>query len=270
MISLCQNISRAPRFQWFIIGVIVLAAILIGLETSEPTMARYGTIIHFLDRVVLWIFVVEALIKILAHFPRPWKYFQDGWNLFDFAIVAVCFLPIHAEYIAVLRLARLLRVLRLITVLPRLQMLVGALLHSIPSMGYVGLMLLLHFYMFAVMGVFFFGKIDPASFGNLASAMLTLFQIVTLEGWIDVMQVQRAAHPILAPAYFILFILLGTMIMLNLFIGVIMNSMQEMQEEMEQAHRKEMHRDGLNREEQIEELIFQLEEIKTKLKNLQK
>lgn len=174
------------------------------------------------------------------------------------AIVAVCFLPIHAEYVAVLRLVRLLRVLRLMTVVPQLQMLVGALLKSIPSMGYVSLMLLQHFYIFAMMGVFFFGANDPVNFGGLMPTMLTLFQVVTLEGWVDVMQVQvqgsaafpetyaslgavSTPHPILGPVYFIFFILLGTMIMLNLFIGVIMNSMQEMHEEMtkETAKRQE-------------------------------
>lgn len=254
----CRRLADSKGFQNGIIGVIVLAGILVGLETSRPIMDAYGGLVHLLNTIVLWIFVVEIAVKMAARLPRPWDYFRDTWNIFDFAIVAVCFLPIHAEYVAVLRLVRLLRVLRLITVVPQLQMLVGALLKSIPSMGYVSLMLLLHFYIFAVMGVFFFGANDPVNFGGLVPTMLTLFQVVTLEGWVDVMQIQAQGsaafpevyaslgavstpHPVLAPLYFIFFILMGTMIMLNLFIGVIMNSMQEMHEEMtkETAEREE-------------------------------
>lgn len=186
-----------------------------------------------------------------AHWPRPWQFFGEGWNVFDLIIVAGCLIPAAGPSVAVLRLFRLLRVLRLITVVPRLQLLVGAMLRALPSMGYVAALLGLLFYVYAVMGVMFFGGNDPVRFGDLGRAMLTLFGVVTLEGWIDVMDIQRlgadqtgaweelkalgsvpAAYPVFAISYFVSFILIGTMVMLNLVVGVVVNSMDEAHKEL--------------------------------------
>lgn len=243
------RIAHSAWFQNAVIGVIVMAGILVGLETYGSITSAYGPILHVLDQLVLWIFVAEAVIKILAHGNQPWRYFQDPWNVFDFTIVAVCFLPFHAEFIAVLRLARILRVFKLVTALPRLQLIVSALLRSIPSMVYVIILLLLHFYIYAVLGTFSFGANDPFHFGSLQRSMLTLFQIVTLEGWADILSINMygcdrfgyesmmeqctnpSAAPVGAVLFFVSFILLGTMIILNLFIGVIMNAMGEVIDE---------------------------------------
>jgi voltage-gated sodium channel len=262
IIQQCKRLVDSASFHAFIIGAIVAAGIVVGIETYPHMMERYGRLLHFLDRLILWIFFVEICLKLGAHSPRFWRYFGDPWNVFDFSIVAVCFLPLHAEFAAVLRLARVLRVLRLVTTVPRLQILVGALLKSIPSMGYVAILLLLHFYIYAVLGTFLFGRNDPVHFGELPRSMLTLFQVVTLEGWVEVLNVQMLgsanfgyegrehlileskAAPAAAVAYFVSFILLGTMIILNLLIGVIMNSIQEMHAEAELAkrlqHKKEI------------------------------
>lgn len=233
--SFCRQLSEAPAFKNFIIAVILLAGLVVGLETSASLRAHYGGLLHTLDLAVLSIFMVEILIKIAAFGRRPWHFFRDAWNVFDFMIVTVCLLPLHAEFAAVLRLVRILRVLRLVTVLPNLQMLVGALLKSIPSMGYVGLLLFILFYIYAVCGVFFFGHADPRNFGTLGDAMLALFGVITLEGWTDLMygllEPESSVPKIKVILYFLSFVLLGTMIMLNLFIGVIMNSMQEVQQE---------------------------------------
>lgn len=244
-----QRIANSSWFQNTVIGVIIVAGVLVGLETYGSIMTQYGPHLHALDQIVLWIFVAEAVIKILAHGNRPWQYFRDPWNVFDFTIVAVCFLPFHAEFIAVLRLARILRVFKLVTALPRLQLIVSALLHSIPSMVYVIILLLLHFYIYAVLGTFSFGDNDPFHFGSLQRSMLTLFQIVTLEGWADILAINMygcdrfgyesmmdqctnpSGAPVGAVLFFVSFILLGTMIILNLFIGVIMNAMNEVIEE---------------------------------------
>jgi len=286
MHDFCLKVTHTTWFQNLIIGVIIFAGILVGLETSTDIMTAYGTTIHILDQIVLWFFVLEAIIKMISHWPKPWNYFREGWNVFDFLIVAVCFLPFGGPYVAVLRLARLLRVLRLVTVLPRMQILVGTLLKSIPSMGYVGLMLALHFYIFAVLGVFLFGVNDPLNFGSLPVTLLSLFETVTLEGWIETMDIQRLGsaafpdlysgtnaistpHPLIAPAYFISFILLGTMIMLNLFIGVIMNSMQEMHEEMQlSAVVERLTEENQTAENRIDHLIKQLGEIEKNLREL--
>ena len=253
-------------FQYGILAVIVLAALLVGIETSPELVAHYGGVLHGLDALVLWVFVAEVALKILRHGRNGHRYFSDPWNVFDFLIVVVCFLPIGGQYAAVLRLARVLRAMRLVTAVPRLQLLVGSLLKSIPSLAYVGLLLLVLFYIYAVMGVFMFRGNDPVHFQDLSTALLTLFRVVTLEDWTDVMYIQvygsdaypgyneyalahlrefSRATPVLGVVYFVSFVLIGTMIMLNLFIGVIINSMDEAQAEGEaETRRKHIEQDG--------------------------
>lgn len=251
MSDICHRIVHAAWFQRAVIIAIVLAGILIGLETSPALMRDYGGLLHALDKAVLAIFIVEIVLKMAALWPRPWRFFAEGWNVFDFIIVAGCLIPAAGPTVAVLRLFRLLRVLRLITVVPRLQLLVGAMLRALPSMGYVAALLGMLFYVYAVMGVIFFGANDPMHFGDLGKAMLTLFGVVTLEGWIEVMDIQRlgadltpaweelrtlgavpAAHPLFAIFYFVSFVLIGTMVMLNLVVGVVVSSMDEAHKEL--------------------------------------
>ena len=244
-------------FQRFILGAILAAAVIVGLETDRGLMARHGGLIYALDWTVLGIFIIEAILKIARH-GRHWhRYFKDPWNVFDFTIVVVCLVPLGGHYAAVLRLARVLRALRLVSTVPRLQLLVGSLLRSLPSMGYIGLLLSILFYIYAVLGVFLFRDNDPVHFGDLPTAALSLFRIVTLEDWTDIMYTQMlgsdvyppenpppgielrpGAMPIVGAAYFVSFVLLGTMIMLNLFIGVIVNSMDESRAELERSLRK--------------------------------
>jgi voltage-gated sodium channel len=242
VVEFCRNLVEKSIFKSAIIAVILLAGLVVGLETDAQIMARYGGILHALDKVILGIFVVEILLKLVAEMPRPWRFFKQSWNIFDFVIVMVCLLPFDSEFAAVLRLARVLRVLRLVTVLPKLQLLVGALLKSIPSMGYVGLLLSIMFYIYAVTGVFFFGKADPQHFATLGDALLTLCGVITLEGWTglmyDLLRGDSGVSSIKIITYFLSFVLFGTMIMLNLFIGVIMNSMQEMADEKSAAAHK--------------------------------
>jgi voltage-gated sodium channel len=277
MTEFCRTVTTSALFQRFIIAVILLAGLVVGLETFPEVERAWGPVLHGLDQSVLWIFALEIVLKIGAHGRHPLRFFREGWNVFDFVIVVVCFLPLHAEYVAVLRLARILRVLRLVSVLPRLQLLVGALLKSIPSMGYVGLLLFLLFYIYAVTGVKLFAGNDPVHFGNLGAALLTLFQVVTLEGWTEFLLIQMngshvhpipgwegpgpdpKAMPVVAVVYFVSFILLGTMIMLNLFIGVIMNGMQETEQEMLQSTKAE------SREELLDGIERDLAEIQKRV-----
>jgi voltage-gated sodium channel len=228
--STAQQLLVRPWFQRATIGLILFAGALVGVETSPELMARHGALLHALDRVVLGLFVAELVVRFVAHGRRPWAFFGDAWNVFDFLIVAVCLLPFPTQFAAVLRLVRVLRVLRLVTALPRLQILVGALLKSIPSMSYVAMLLGLLFYVYAVMGVALFRAADPAHFGGLGAAALTLFQVVTLEGWAEIMRglIGAPGVGVAAPIlFFVSFILLGTMIVLNLLIGVIVSGMDE-------------------------------------------
>jgi voltage-gated sodium channel len=232
MARLAQQIVAAKPFRATVIAVILFAGVLAGLETNAALVAQHRALITALDSVVLAVFISEIVLKLAAHGRRPLDYFRDGWNVFDFAIVALCVLPIGGPFAAVLRLARTLRLLRLITALPKLQLLVGALLHSLGSMGYVSLLLGLIFYIYAVVGIHLFGPQSPQHFGSLPLALMSLFQMITLDNWSDLFHAARGSTPIAATIYFISFILLGTMIMLNLFIGVVMNSMAEMHTEL--------------------------------------
>lgn len=189
------------------------------------------------------------------------KFFAGGWNWFDLLIVSVCLLPVGTGYMAAVRLLRVLRVLRLLTAFPKLQVLVLALLKSLPSMGYVVFLMCILFYVYAVVGTKLFGAADPVHFGDLGKAGITLFQVVTLEGWADIMNAQRLQSTTfvagIAPAYFISFIMFGTMITLNLLIGVITTSMHESQKEVDAEADKP------------DALIKRLDDVRTQISQLQ-
>ena len=267
MYTFCLKIIKAKLFDNFIIGIILFAGLLVGVQTYKEFANRHIEILTFLDSLVLAIFTLEAIIKILAEGKRPINYFRNAWNVFDFLIVTVCLmeplLPLDAEFLPVLRLARILRVLRLVTVVPKLQLIVGTLLKSIPSMFYVCILLFLLFYMYGAMGVFLYGDNDPIHFRNLQTALLSLFRVTTLEDWTDVMYINMygsdnygytpedfarwtpvpTASPLGAAFFFVSFVLIGTMVVLNLVIGVIMNSMDEMNAEMALNERIKLRRE---------------------------
>ena len=242
---ICKNISDSKSFNYTITLTILFAGILIGLETYPSLVENYYITFDILENVILIIFILEIIIKVLKEAKQPWKYFYDGWNVFDFTIVVSVFLPFGGSSMAVLRLLRLLRVLRLVKTLPKLQLLVNALMKTITSMGYITLLLLLWFYIYAVAGVTFFNSNDPIHFRDIQTAMLSLFRVVTLEDWTDIMYINMYgcdqygydnlkdlcknpnSSPLGAALFFVSFVLLGSMIILNLFIGVILTSMEE-------------------------------------------
>ncbi len=270
------SVVHSSWFQRLIIAVILLAGILAGVETSAAIRDRHGSLLFSLDTLVLVVFIVEMALKVAAFGRQPWRYFHDGWNVFDFLIVAVCCLPLDAQFAAVFRLARGLRLLRLVTAVPKLQLLVGALLKSLGAMGYVTLLLALVFYIYGVAGVHLFGSVDPKHFGSLSAALLSLFRLITLDNWADIFQSVSIASRLPAVLYFVSFIMLGTMIMLNLFIGIIMNSMAEMHAEIEQSdrtrHLQEAGRTTLQDElalfeRQIDELKRQAARLRTRARS---
>jgi len=276
----CQQLRDSPTFEIFIIGVIMFAGILVGIETSESILQRFRPIFTLLDKTILAIFVVEILVKMGAEGKRPWRYFLNAWNVFDFLIVAVCFIPFVGSWVAIVRLARILRALRLVTAVPKLQILVGALLSSIPSMFYVSILLALHFYVYAVMGTLFFRENDPGHFGHLGLASLTLFRVVTLEDWTDVMYTAvygsdiypaQGAIPVgpdphsfglWAVLYFVTFVIIGAMVMINLFIGVILTSITEAQAEQ---LRNKMH---LHSNEEEQELLEKIQNLESQVQSI--
>lgn len=287
MQKFCRQLADSAGFQNAITIVIVLAGILVGVETYQDFAARHHHVIYVLDQLIIWIFVAEVIVKMVAEGKHFYRYFNDPWNVFDFIIVGACFMPVDAQYVMVLRLARLLRVLKLVRALPKLQVLVGALLKSIPSMAYVSLLLMLLFYVYAVAATFMFSGNDPVHFATLPLSMLSLFRAVTLEDWTDLMYINRdgcahygydgmpelctasEAFPIGAPILFVSIVLLGTMIILNLFIGVIMSGMDAAQEEnelVEKARRLEESGDvEATVSEEIDEMIDKLSKLQREL-----
>lgn len=213
---------ESPRVQRLIIALILLNAVTLGLETFPPVMARAGAALHVIDQMLLAVFVLELTLKLFAHGAR---FFRSAWNLFDFVVVGIALLP-SAGALSVLRALRVLRVLRLMSAVPKMRFVVESLGRSLPGLGSIGLLLLLFFYVFAVMATKLFGASFPQWFGSLWASMFSLFQIMTLEGWADIAREIMAVEPG-AWIFFLAFILLATFTVLNLFIAVIVNAMQE-------------------------------------------
>jgi voltage-gated sodium channel len=215
---------ESPPVQSFIVGVILLNAAILGLETSPAMMAKWGSLLVALDKACLGIFIVEIGIKLYAYRGMFWK---SGWNLFDVAVVAIAVAPGAGAW-AVLRSLRVLRVLRLLTVIPSLRKVVAAFLHSIPGLAGVVAVMAIFFYTAGVLATKLFGPTYPDWFGTLGRSLYTLFQVMTLESWsMGIVRPVMESHP-WAWAFFVPFIIIATFTILNLFIGIIVSTMQEL------------------------------------------
>lgn len=257
---------ETPRVQYSIVVLIIINAITLGLETSPAVMAHAGSWLLALDNFVIGVFVVEIAIKLYAH---RWHFFRDPWNVFDFIIITIALIPASGP-LAVLRALRILRVLRLISMVPRLRFVVESLLHAIPGIASIAGLLLLLYYVFAVMATGLFGADYPAWFGTIGKSMYTLFQIMTLESWsMGIARPVMETHPY-AWLFFIPFILIATFTILNLFIAIIVNTMQTMHDRthtQEQAAIEDaLHNEGSNIGEQLQKLREELTEVKQLLR----
>ena len=218
-------VVEAPLFTRFITAVILVNAVTLGLETDAGMMDDYGRVLHLLDKVALGIFMVEILLKIFAY---RLSFFRAGWNVFDFIVVGIAIVPASGS-LAVLRTLRILRVLRLVSVVPSMRRVIAALMHSIPGMASIMSVLMVIYYVCAVLATkLFFAHPDPtiaAKFSSIPESMYTLFQVMTLEGWS-----QEIVRPVMdvypyAWLFFIPFIIVTSFAVLNLFIGIIVDAM---------------------------------------------
>jgi voltage-gated sodium channel len=229
-----RTIVDDPRCERVIMSLIIINAVVLGLETSKSAMASSGRFLEILDHIILAVFVIEIAARIIVH---RWAFFRDPWSVFDFLVIGIALVP-ATETFSVLRALRILRVLRLITAIPTLRRVVAGLLASLPGMGSIVLLIGLLYYVFAVMGNKLFGDSNPELFGNLGSALFTLFTVMTLEGWVDgVTKPIMENHPY-AWIYFFTFIVVTTFMVLNLFIGVVVNAMQAEALKAEAAERE--------------------------------
>ena len=184
----CRRIADSTAFQVFIVGVIVANAIVLGLDTYESIDRDIGDELSLLNDIFLAIFVVEIAIRIAAFGSRPQDYFRDGWNVFDFVVIAASFLPGVRENATLLRVIRLLRVVRIVTVFPDLRFLLRGMVRSLPPIGSMAMLTVLLIYMYGMVGWLLFDETDPADWGNIGQAMLSLFVVLTLESWPDIME----------------------------------------------------------------------------------
>lgn len=226
-----ERIAESERFQNAIIVVILLNAVVLGIETFADAVTRYGDTLHAINYAFTGVFIVELAIRILAHGSRPQRFFRSGWNLFDFVIIAALFIPGVRENAALLRILRLLRVARLLKSLPDVRVLLRGASRAIrPATGLAIITGLLVF-LYGMVGWTLFADVDPVNWGNIGLASLTLFSILTLEGWNSLFATVFAARPIASILFFLSFILIGTFVVLNLLLGIMIGSLEEVREE---------------------------------------
>jgi voltage-gated sodium channel len=216
-------LTESSLFRRVVITLILLNAIVVGLETYPQIRANYGESLDVADTTILYLFALELILRFLAAKPHV-AFFRSGWNIFDLIIVAAGFVP-SSEFFTVARLFRIFRVLRAVSVMPDLQRVVAALLRSLPSLGHIVILLALLMYVYAAVGTSLFAEAAPQYFGTLHQSVLTLFSVITLEGWVTVMEEVLEEMPF-AWIYFVSFILFGTFVALNFFVGVIVNNLQ--------------------------------------------
>ena len=248
-------------FQSSIMCLIILNAVILGLQTSPVVMEAIGSEINLLDEVMLIIFIIELVLRICA---KGLNFFRDPWGLFDFLVVAITLVPSN-EALSVLRALRVLRVFRTVSTVPRLRRIVAALLHAIPGVGAIIALLLLVFYVFSVITTTIFGQDFPEWFGNIGASMFTLFQIMTLESW--AMGIVRPVMEVYPWSWvlFVTFLMLASFTVLNLFIAVIIDSMQSLNEEKQSGEGDKLSIYGNKIDEQnqsIEKLRNELKELK--------
>ena len=240
----------------FIIGVIIFNAIILGLETSSTMMSNFGGLIQALDKICLLVFVVELVLKLVVY---RFRFFTNWWNIFDTLVVAVSLVPSGGSF-TVLRALRIFRVLRVISTAPRLRRVVEGFITALPGMASVFLLMAIIFYIGSVISTKLFGASFPEWFGTLGQSAYSLFQIMTLESWsMGIVRPVMEVYPY-AWVFFVPFIVVTTFAVVNLLVGLIVNSMQD-------AHHEDEHAEALAHRD---ELMLRLNAIEKKLDRLSK
>jgi len=254
------NIRSNKIFELFVIGIIILSALLIGAKTYAID-SRIEQIISILDTAVTLIFLFEVFVRMAAE-ERLRDFFKNGWNIFDFLIVTVSLLPINESEMALLaRLLRIFRVLRLISIIPELRILMNALFTAIPRMGYVVLLMFIIFYIYAAIGSFLFESINPVLWDNVSISMLTLFRIATFEDWTDVMYETMTVYPF-SWIYYLSFIFLTAFVFLNMMIGIVLDVLQT-------EHEKYNQEQGVGEAGEVHWLRNHAEEMEQRLERME-
>ena len=257
--NLLKNFIESKPINVFITFVILINAITLGLETSEELVTKIGKILIYIDNIALTIFVIELLIKLFVY---RLSFFKNGWNVFDFIIVTIALIPTSGP-LSILRAFRIFRALRLLSVVPSMKKVIQAMFYAIPGIASVGTIILLIFYISSVLVTNFFGNKFEDWFGSIGESMYSLFQIMTLESWsMGIVRPVMEEYPY-AWAFFVPFILVTTFAVLNLFIGIIVDAMQNQTIEDENKNNQNSQ---INLEKKVLSIENELKEIKEILK----
>ena len=226
MAAACKRIADSKQFQLFILAVIVANAIALGLETYDAIDREVGDMLNLLNDVFLGIFVVEIAIRIAAHGRRPQDYFKNGWNVFDFLIIGGAFVPGVRQNATALRVLRLLRIVRVVSLFPDLRFLIRGMAASLPPIGSMAMLTSLLIYIYGMLGWILFADTNPAHWGDIGQAMLSLFIVLTLESWPEIMGEVIGDHP-WAWLYFVSYVLIASFLLINMVIAILINSLEE-------------------------------------------
>lgn len=257
---LIKNLIEGKFFQNFILIIIILNGIILGIQTYNNLPQNFLTILDLLDKVMLSIFVAELILKLFVYKK---SFFKKGWNNFDFLIITISLIP-SSGGLSILRAFRILRVLRLVTNIRSIKKVVSGMFLAIPGVGSVAGLLLIFFYIGAVISTSFFGEEFPEWFGNLQLSMFTLFQIMTLESWsMGIVRPVMEIYPY-AWLFFVPFIASTTFTVLNLFIGIIVDAMSNIKDDSKKENTKNLILENL------ENLKKEIEELNKKINNLNK
>lgn len=234
VVNISQRIVSSNRFDWIITGVIIIQAIALALEATPHIISDDNSdrllsldLFNAIHNLVVGVFIIEATLRLVALYPRPQSYFRDSWNCFDFAIIILSLLPATGQFSTIARLVRLLRITRLITKSTELRVIVSTLIRSIPSMFNIFVLLSILFFIYAIIGYHLFSNVDPEHWSSFLRSLGTLFQIITLEGWVEIMETIVINLGPIYWLYFLSFIVIGTFIIINLFISVIIRKSEE-------------------------------------------
>ena len=265
MIVRLGEFVESARVQRLITWLIVINAAILGLETVPEVIAQVGGLLAAVDAIILSVFVIELAAK-MAY--RRLGFFREGWNWFDLIVVGIALVP-AAGPLAVLRTLRVLRLLRLLSIVPSMRAVVEGLFRALPGMGSVAALFVLIFYVAAVLTTNLYGADFSEWFGDLGASMFTLFQIMTLEGRADMAR-SMMEHHATAWIFFVIFILITTFAVLNLFVGIIVNAMQSRVEEEHAADAAQAHDERTAMLAQMERMNAQLATVTEDLANLRR
>lgn len=228
----------SQRFQIFISAIIVMNAIVLGIETYVTPGTPTFDLLSQLNEFFYIIFLIELILRMVSYFPRPLNFFRSGWNIFDFIVIGAALVPAIRAQAEVLRLLRLARIVRLLRFLPNARMLIATMGKALPSVMSMVVLVVLILFIDGMVGFVLFGEEIPKEWGNIGSAMMTLFILLTLENFPTYLDQAQEVSPF-ASVFFLSYVLIAAFVVLNLVLGIVVGSMEEAREEEEARLRKE-------------------------------